>query len=64
MVDNIGRIVQGEGAYDTAGNIMSGYNASRMTADTFDKRIASLGNMTPEGRAKEQQLLKQLKQIS
>jgi len=40
MVDNIGRIVQGEGAYDTAGNIMSGYNASKMTAKTFDDRIA------------------------
>jgi len=52
MINDIGQIVQGEGAYDTAGNIMSGYNASRMTADTFDKRIASLGNMTPEGRAK------------
>ncbi len=44
MVDNIGRIVQGEGAYDTAGNIMSGYNASRMTADTFDKRIDAIKN--------------------
>jgi len=44
MVDNIGRIVQGEGAYDTAGNIMSGYNASKMTADTFDKRIDAIKN--------------------
>ena len=52
MINDIGQIVQGEGAYDTAGNIMSGYNASRMTAKTFDDRIASLGNMTPEGRAK------------
>ena len=44
MVNDIGQIVQGEGAYNTAGNIMSGYNASRMTADTFDKRIDAIKN--------------------
>jgi|TARA_R100001463_G_scaffold54006_4_gene105023 hypothetical protein len=40
MVNDIGQIVQGEGAYDTAANVMAGYNASKMTAKTFDDRIA------------------------
>jgi hypothetical protein len=40
MVNDIGQIVQGQGAYDTAGNIMSGYNANKLTAESFDKRIA------------------------
>ena len=38
MVNDIGQIVQGGGAYDTAGNIMAGYNASKVDADTFQKR--------------------------
>jgi len=42
MVDNIGRIVQGQGDYDTAANVMAGYNANRMTAETFDKRLRSI----------------------
>jgi|5_EtaG_2_1085323.scaffolds.fasta_scaffold09344_2 hypothetical protein len=41
-VDDIGRIVQGEGDYNTAENVMAGYNAAAMSADTFDKRIARL----------------------
>ena len=40
MVDDIGRIVQGQGAYDTAANVMAGYNANKLTAESFDKRIA------------------------
>ena len=40
MVNNIGQIVQGDGAYDTAGNVMAGYNANKLTAESFDKRIA------------------------
>jgi len=40
MVNDIGQIVQGQGAYDTAANVMAGYNANKMTAETFDKRIA------------------------
>ena len=40
MVNDIGQIVQGGGAYDTAGNVMAGYNADKMTAKTFDDRIA------------------------
>ena len=40
MVNDIGQIVQGQGAYDTAANVMTGYNANKMTAETFDKRIA------------------------
>jgi hypothetical protein len=54
MVNDIGQIVQGQGAYDTAANVMAGYNPVKMTAKTFDDRIASLGNMTPEGRAKRE----------
>ena len=44
MVNNIGQIVQGEGAYDTSGNVMAGYNPVKMTAKTFDKRIANIEN--------------------
>ena len=44
MVNDIGQIVQGDGAYDTAGNVMAGYNANKMTAETFDKRIANIQN--------------------
>ena len=42
MVNNIGQIVQGDGAYDTAGNVMAGYNPSKMTSATFDKRISKI----------------------
>ena len=54
MVNDIGQIVQGEGSYDDASgrNVMAGYNANKMTAKTFDDRIASLGNMSKEGRKK------------
>ena len=40
MVNDIGQIVQGQGAYDTAANVMAGYNANKLTAESFDKRIA------------------------
>jgi len=42
MVNDIGQIVQGEGSYDDASgrNVMAGYNANKMTAKTFDDRIA------------------------
>ena len=39
MVNDIGQIVQGQGAYDTAANVMAGYNANKLTAESFDKRI-------------------------
>ena len=39
MVNSIGQIVQGEGGYDTAANVMAGYNPYHMTAETFDKRL-------------------------
>ena len=42
MVNNIGQIVQGDGAYDTAANVMAGYNPVKMTAETFDDRIANI----------------------
>jgi len=40
MVNDIGQIVQGGGAYDDASgkNIMAGYNASKIDADTYKKR--------------------------
>jgi len=41
-VDDIGRIVQGQGDYNTAANVMAGYNPIKMTAETFDKRIAKI----------------------
>ena len=43
-IDDIGRIVQGSGDYVTPENIMSGYNAYRMTPETFDKRIEKILN--------------------
>lgn len=42
LVDDIGRIVQGKGDYNTAENVMAGYNPYAMTAETFDKRIARI----------------------
>ena len=45
-LDDIGRIARGSGAYDTAANVMSGYNANQLTAESFDKRIdKALANM-------------------
>ena len=45
-LDDIGRIARGSGAYDTAANVMSGYNANQLTAESFDKRIEkALANM-------------------
>ena len=43
-IDDIGRIVQGSGDYLTRENVMSGYNAYRMTPETYDKRIESILN--------------------
>ena len=55
-IDDVGRIVQGSGDYVTPENIMSGYNAYRMTPETFDKRIESILNrslpQTEASRAK------------
>ena len=61
MVNDIGQIVQGDGAYDTAANVMAGYNANKMTAKTFDDRLASLGNMSVEGREKREAAIKEAK---
>ena len=61
-LNDIGQIVSDGGDYDTAGNVMSGYNTSRMTEKTFDDRIASLGNMTPEGKAKRTAAILEAKQ--
>ena len=42
MVDDIGRIVQGEGAYNTGQNIMAGYNAGMIDADTIQGRLDTI----------------------
>jgi len=56
-VDDIGRIVSGRGAYDTAQNVMSGYNLSQMTPETFDKRISSiLGRKAPQTDASRKRI--------
>lgn len=55
-IDDVGRIVQGPGDYVTPENIMAGYNAYRMTPETFDKRIENILNrslpQTDASRAK------------
>jgi hypothetical protein len=38
MLDDIGRIVSDGGDINTAENIMAGYNANKVTAETFQKR--------------------------
>ena len=38
MLDDIGRVVAGPGSINTAENIMAGYNAAKITKETFDKR--------------------------
>ena len=51
-LDDIGRVVQQQGLdYDTAENVMAGYNYAQMDEDTFDDRIANL--KMKEGPAKE-----------
>jgi hypothetical protein len=40
--DDIGRIVAGEGGYNTPEGIMAGYNANQMTEKTFDKRTDTI----------------------
>ena len=58
-VDNIGRIVRvDQGDPNTAGNIMAGYNVSKMDEDTFEDRLNSLGNMSVEGRKKRRAAIK------
>ena len=42
MVNNIGQIVQGQGDYNTAENIMAGYNADLITQKTVDDRKATI----------------------
>ena len=57
-VDNIGRIVRvDQGDPDTAGNIMAGYNVSKMDEETFEDRLNSLGNMSVEGRKKRRKAI-------
>ena len=42
FTDDIGRIVQGSGAYDTGANVMAGYNLSQLTPETIEKRRAKI----------------------
>jgi len=42
--DDIGRIVAGDGGYNTPEGIMAGYNANQMTEKTFDKRTDTIAN--------------------
>jgi len=44
MVNSIGQIVSGGGDYNTAANVMAGYNPYHMTAKTFDDRITMAKN--------------------
>ena len=42
LTDDIGRIVAGPGGYNTPEGIMAGYNVSKMTGETFDKRTGNI----------------------
>ena len=42
LTDDIGRIVARPGEYNTPEGIMAGYNANRMTGETFDKRTGNI----------------------
>ena len=59
MVNDIGQIVQGSGAYDdiSGRNVMAGYNPYKMTAKTFDDRIAmAKDKMNDKGKYKQPRL--------
>ena len=59
LVNNIGQIVQGDGAYDDVSgrNVMAGYNPEKMTAKTFDDRIAEATlKMDDDGPYKQKRL--------
>ena len=61
-LDDIGRIARGSGAYDTAANVMSGYNANQLTAESFDKRIAMAEkNMSDKNKGARITALKEAK---
>jgi len=42
FTDDLGRIVAAPGGYNTPEGIMAGYNANRMTGETFDKRTDTI----------------------
>jgi len=50
QIDDIGRIVTDD--YNTPEGIMAGYNASRMTRQTFDKRIDTINETIAKKKAK------------
>ena len=53
FVDDIGRIVQGKGDYNTAQNVMANYNASNITQETLDKRINMINDTITRKLAKD-----------
>ena len=62
MVNDIGQIVQGQGDYDTAANVMAGYNANQLTAKSFDDRIEMADNkMSAENKGARIKALKEAK---
>tara|TARA_R110000823_G_C15833637_1_gene490487 strand:- start:4 stop:1038 length:1035 start_codon:yes stop_codon:yes gene_type:complete len=64
MVNNIGQIVSGGGDYNTAANVMAGYNPYHMTAKTFDDRIEMATKKMTPGEYKDKRIaaLKEAKQ--
>ena len=52
QIDDIGRIVAGPGGYNTPEGIMAGYSASRMTRQTFDKRIDRINKTIAKKKAR------------
>mgnify|MGYP003122513030 FL=1 len=64
-LDDIGRVVQQQGLdYDTAENVMAGYNYAQMDEDTFDDRIEKIraGNMSAPGKKTRIKAIKAAKQ--
>ena len=56
MVNDIGQIVSGGGDYNTAANVMAGYNANKMTAKTFDDRIEMATKKMTPGEYKDKRI--------
>jgi len=53
MVNDIGQIVSDGGNINTAENIMAGYNASKIDADTFQKRRTMIEDNLKAGKYKD-----------
>jgi len=55
-LNNIGQIVSGGGDYNTAANVMAGYNASKITEKTFDDRIKMATEKMTPGEYKDKRI--------